>query len=316
MVLGGLTAPGPVGPSYAATAATVGRPHVAPVATPATAVRTGAARATRVAWVQGLRRSKVVTARLDGSDRVVLHSTPRGGYTNLALSPDRQRIAFNPGAGPVRLLVSRTDRRGTVDVLPGKHPLEAIGTIGWSRDGRWIYLEGFVDEPSKGMFYPSYLFRVRSTGGRLQRGRRVGDGRDNGAVFGTIADSPRGIVFPGEGRVLLLPTFGPRRAAVTLARKAYHGRAATDGRTVLYRRVTANGTFLLRRVRVSDGRSTTLHRTRDYADDWIEFAPGPDGRVLAVRSVAPDDGAQTLVLDPRTGRTRDVPFLRSYTVAW
>lgn len=234
-------------------------------------------------WDAAPKGVDVWAADADGSDRRRLHHGSRGSLTNLTLSRDGRQVALNPDrrGGPGRLLVVATDGSSrAVDLLRGRDPVVGVGVLDWSPDGRRIAFEGFVDAPSAGPFPPSYLFTVRVDGTGLRRHGRLGDGSDNGQVFGQMTWTRRGIVVPTTEELLLVD--GPRRR--TIVARASDAHHSGDRRWIFFRRPVDTGAGqTLWRVR-PDGRGLQQVATSDDGvGDLLGAAPDLRGRRILNR---------------------------------
>lgn len=282
----------------------------APSTVPSTATSTAAAAPSpaavtdRVVWDLAPRRgSDVRAADLDGTEAVRLYASPDRQVGNLAMSPDGELVAFDTDHRTDRatLLVVPTGGGEPVDVLRGQRRFEGIGPIGWSPDGRSLAFEGFVDRESAGMFYPSYLVTVRADGTDLRVRRRLGDGSDNGAVFGAIAWTRTGFTYSDGAAIRLLRGHRER----VLFRRTRELRVSADTRTVVFRRTPARPTGGVPRQRYyrapSDGgRARLVATTPDPVLGSLLLAMQPDAdgsRLLAVRSVAETGGTEVVAFD-------------------
>jgi hypothetical protein len=276
----------------------------------------------RVLWDASANGTEVVSARLDGSDRAVLYQQERGASDNLVVSPDYQSVAFSPTARrgrPARLLVTNTSAPGRArNVLP-RSPVVLVGAIGWSRDSRRLFFEGLVEESSAGSFYPSYLFSVSARGGHLRRGRRLSDGRQSGAVYGSILQTRRGIVVPAWDRILLYPTLRPGARPRLIARNAFDVRPTGNGQWLFYRHIPRHGRQSLRRVRATGGRPVVVKWFReDLRDLFYSFVPDHAGRrLLASGQIDIDRPPRTAIFDTATLEAEELPIARNtISLAW
>jgi hypothetical protein len=269
-----------------------------------------------VVWDAARTGIDIRSARRDGTDQKRLFHQDRGYTSNLTLSRDGRDVAFSPyrGGARARLMIVRTNGGGASrNLLAGHRRLEDVGVLAWSVDGSKIAFEGFVDEPSAGNFYPAYLFTIHTDGTTLKRHQLLDDGRDNGAVFGTMAWTRHGIVYPDDDRIVLLR--GATRQ--TLARNASDVSPSGNNHWIFFRRPLEppKSGQVLWGIR-PDG--TDLQRVAAYSDqlgDLLGTSPNFRGtRLLAQRTMG--SGSQLIsfaVTTPR--RVREVPIPGSIATA-
>lgn len=305
-----LLSTGPGAP--AGTATVVDRPPAAHRGAPTDGVRV-------LVWDATSRGIDVWASDRDGTDRRRLHHSSRGYNANLTLSRDGRYVALNPyrSGGPGRLLVVPTDgSRRAVDLLRGADAVIDVGVLDWSPDGRRIAFEGFVDEPSAGLFPPSYLFTIRRDGTGLRRHGRLGDGTDNGQVFGEMTWTRAGIVVPTTGGLVLVD--GAQRTTVVADAMDVHH--SGDRRWIFFRRpVDHGGGQAVWRVRPNGSDLERVVTGEDGVGDLMGAAPDLRGRHLLNRQY--DEGGvrprmvSFAVADPRETVPVPVPA-RAWQFAW
>ena len=281
----------------------VGRPEAAP--------------ARRIVWDAARSGVDIRTASIDGTDETRLFHQRRGYVANLTLSRDGRQVAFVPyrQGRPARLVVAQTNGDGWVDLLAGHQGLADVGPLAWSADGSRIVFEGAVDEESAGSFYPTYLFTIDTDGTDLHRHQRLDDGKENGAVFGAMAWTPHGIVYPDDHRVVLLR--GDQRR--TLALNASDVAPSGNNRWIFFRRPMRppNYSQVLWRVRPDGTDLQRVASSNARLGELLAASPNFRGtRILARRTT--DSGSQLIsfaVSAPR--RVREMP-VRGYvaTAVW
>ncbi|MEO9322810.1 hypothetical protein ABFT23_04925 [Nocardioides sp. C4-1] len=275
----------------------------------------------RVVWNDTLRGLRIVSARTDGTDRRVIYERTSQDAYNLVLSPDESMVAFAPfdRRGPAtRLMVVPTTGGQARNLFPRRSGAIGLGPIGWSRDGRRLIFQSFVEEPAKPQV-EARLFSIRVSDRHLRRGRPV-NGRALGVASGDVAVTRRGIVTKDGNTIRLFPTLGPGSKSRVIARNAYDMRTSGDGRWIFYTRAVGRHQSL-QQVRATGGTSTTVVRWRlDGLDKPYAFAPDTTGARLLV--VGEERTAQpvtryTRVLETSTGDSADLPLrVRGIIAAW
>lgn len=275
-----------------------------------------------IVWDAQSRGTKLMAARPDGTDSKVLFQQPRRDAYNLVVSPDNLRVAFDPGTRrgrSARLVVANIATGELRDLLPRRSEVLLVGPIGWSANGRRIVFQGYVDERARGSFYPSYLFSVASTGANLRKGRKLTDGSDNGAVFGSMLARGGSIVVPLKDTIVRYPSLRAGSGTV-IARRAYDVRPTGNGKWLFFRHVNTSGRQSLKKIRANGREQRTVHRyRRDLQDLFLSYAPDTTGQyLLAVRvDPATQVGYQTVILNTETRTTVDLAFARgTANVAW
>lgn len=268
----------------------------------------------RVVWDSSQRGVKVFASDEDGDNRLRVFTQPGKGYVlNLTVSPDGRRVAFEPvaaGMHPARLIVASTMRKQAVDVLAGHSNIVGVGVIGWARSGGRLVFEGFVDEPSAGLFYPSYLFTVDTDGHNLVRHGILDSGHDNGAVYGAMLWSRAGLMYPGNGTIEFVS--GPRGLdARVVVRKVQEAQPTGNGRWMFFTRYAAPGSYSLWRIR-SDGTKKQRLLRPDELGPIYSFAPDHSGKRLLVTQPEhglngqPTGAVETVIRSARTGKLLQV----------
>lgn len=230
-------------------------------------------------------------ARVDGTGQRHIFRQARGFVANLTLSRDGTQVAFSPErrGKPARLIVARTDGTGSPVNLLSAHPrLEGVGPLAWSASGTRVAFEGFVDEDSAGSFYPQYLFTIRTDGTRLKRHLLLDDGRGNGAVFGAMAWTRHGIVYPDDDRIVLLRGNTRRTLALNAADVAPSG----NNQWVYFRRFPRppKTDQTLWRIRPDGTELQRVATANPHLGDLLSVAPNFWGtRLLAQRT----DGSES-----------------------
>jgi dipeptidyl aminopeptidase/acylaminoacyl peptidase len=295
--------------------------HVAPShPVPSHAAESGVTH--RVVWDLAPRRGSDVRASdPDGSHAVTLFSSPDHTVTNLSISPDGRQVAFDSHrrGARARLLTTPTTGGTPVDVLRRQRRFEDIGPIGWSPNGTKLVFEGSLDTRSTGLFRPTYLCTIRADGTRLRVLDRIGDGTTAGAVFGGIAWTPQGIVFPADHRVL---RFAHGRSR-TLVDSVASMRTSGDNQQLYLRTTDPTDPLAAQRVyRVSatDLRRDLVATLPDPAlGDLLDFQPDHDGsRLIGLRTAS--DGTHTEAVTFSPSRPRDVQVLDfvgpAFSITW
>ena len=273
----------------------------------------------RVVWALASGEGSAVwSATPAGAAKVRLYAVDRGDIWNLAISRDGHHVAFPTFAhGRGRLLVTRTTGGPVVNLLANHRPFKGIGPIGWSPNGKKLVFTGFIDAPSTGNFYPSYLWTIHRDGTHLQRRALLNSGDDNGNLFGELGWTRAGIIYSnGDIRVL-----SGGRSARLLGRGSelyFSG----NGRWIVFRRIPRDATAPQGIFRAhTDG--TGLERLMDFPETpvgWLfGWAPNYDGsKLVGTRDSEHSGGTQTITFLPHEPHSPAVlPFAgQATTVDW
>lgn len=259
---------------------------------------------------------KVMSARLDGSDRRVLLKRSRGWVVELQLDREGRRVAFAPFRTKRRagLLVVGV-RGGTPrDVLADVRRFEVVSGLGWSPNGRRLAFEGTIE---RGGGNQTYLWTIHRDGSHLKRRIPL----QPRSTSPSLPWTSKGIIYPHGQSIRLLRPGGDSEL---LLRNASDPRTSGDGRWMVVYRITDRDRTSVWRCRPN---GSNLQRLSAYPDPEVGYlptvTPSFDGRSLLSPADLPSNGGsdfRTIIWDagkPPSDYDRVLRFTRgSFVVTW